>query len=366
MNLGRVGRLPVGEPTGQLVGDVVPHCTIRSERQAERAIHHEARGSPGDRSAAFAAHQLVLDAQALQSSAVLTQQTPNAPDQLRSVFQKEIERSRKLAREPLAALELGVAGQIETLSGQELVLVHQLQISYELHELHVLDVDDRFPHGALKHLGQRVHGDDGIGHVLRTELLDVDGRTETHQDAAPKALTALEIQPDRNDFDPEAPIEALLALEGDARGPGLQLLHARLLGADALREDADHALLAHDLEAGREHLDVAIRRLGRILAPVHRDHAELAQEPGAHVRAKQAAVRQIADHAPTRGAQDQRVRDRLRVVGGENDRAGGRQVLQARDLTLPEVDGQRKLRDRSGQPIEKGFFHSSPTGHDQV
>ena len=114
-------------------------------------------------------------------------------------------------------------------------------------------------------------------------------------------------------------------------------------GAGALGEDQDAVAALEDRPRGLEHVRVAG-------AAAHREGAERADEPRDEPVLEDLALGDVVDRPAVEHADDERVQERP-VVGGEDHRPGGRDVLAA-DAAEPEVQMEERLQDRARDPVD--------------
>jgi len=188
-----------------------------------------------------------------------------------------------------------------------------------------------------EHLGMKYPGRDRtvrqLGfHVFRLSLAFREAmearrlpKAWLDEDAPAERLPRLEVEPDRNDAELARPLG--LVAERQARGAGLDALHAPLGVRGALGIDGDQPAVAEGLEACREGAEVLVHFVWVVLLAVHRDRPARVEKPSGEGVAEERRRREVVDLPPERAAHQQRVDEIVGMVDAKEYRPDGGHAL---------------------------------------
>jgi len=169
------------------------------------------------------------------------------------------------------------------LAGQ-LVAVQVLHGADELGRVDPIDVDHLGLHGALDGVGQALDGRHGLLARPRRMSRERHRLAEGDQHPAPEGLPDFEGESDGNQRERRergrtGSAEGFV-VERDPSRAGLDPLDAAFGVGGALRIDHEHVARCERLTCRDERLRVAVRFVGALLAPMHRDGSAADQERG--------------------------------------------------------------------------------------
>ncbi len=217
----------------------------------------------------------------------------------------------------------------------------------------VVNVYRLLPDPVLDPRGQRAHGLALVLFVSLAEFARVDRISEPHQDPRQITVAVFEVEPDGYHPDPERPVAVGLCAEGDARRSRLDVPDVPLRRVPPLREDPDRPPVLEHLVGRAESVLVGALRRRSILAPVDGDDARVLEEERYQRVVEEPAPRQVADGAVRLRAENDRVHDRVRVVGGEDHRRFVRDAIGAGRTDVHEVELEAELQDASQSAVEE-------------
>ena len=146
---------------------------------------------------------------------------------------------------------------------------------------------------------------------------------------------------------------SLLGGEEHARRAGADFLEDGLGLRAAFREDEDRAPGAERCRGRGERARIAGGIVPRLLAPMDRQRPDQAEERADQRMAEERRVRQGAQGPRDRHEQEHRVHDRIVVIGRDDQRSRGRNVLDADDLDAGVEEIEEEARERANEPISR-------------